>query len=61
MVPIARCSARANTEPKSGLRMIPTVSTSQYDRCSGSTSLSTAATPVQSMNRIVYSHAIRPP
>ena len=28
-VPMARCTARANTEPKSGLRMIPTVSTSQ--------------------------------
>ena len=32
-VPIPRCSARANTEPKSGRSTIATVSTTQYERC----------------------------
>src|SRR5579863_5627135 len=41
--------------------MIATVSTTQYDRESGSTSLITAATPVQSISLIVNSQAIRPP
>ena len=41
--------------------MIATVSGTQYDRCSGSTSLSTAATAVQDISRIVNVQAIRPP
>jgi len=41
--------------------MIPTVSTSQYDRCSGSTSLRIAAAAVQIISRKVNSQAIRPP
>ena len=41
--------------------MIATVRTTQYERCRGSTSLNTAATPVQIISRMVNSQAMRPP
>src|SRR5215469_2158925 len=41
--------------------MIATVSGTQYDLCSGSTSLATVATPMQAIIRIVNVQATQPP
>src|SRR5437764_403478 len=45
-VPIPRSTARPNTDPKSGLSTIPTVSVIQYERSSGTSKATTSAKAV---------------
>ncbi len=60
-VPRPRCSARANTEPKSGRSTIATVSITQYERCRANSWLTTAATPMEIIRRSAKIRGNRPP
>lgn len=60
IVPRPRWTARANTEPRSGLSTMATVSVTQYERCSGRTSLISAATPTHAISRTADSQISRP-
>src|SRR5699024_11419277 len=51
IVPIPRNTARPNTDPKSGLSTIPTVSVTQYDCSNGTNSDAVCARATQQTNR----------